>query len=209
MKNEEFVKEIQPKPKPIHQLVDLSSLRVPDRIELLKLLKFTGKEVGVEIGVARGFFSEAILRYTSLKTLYSIDPWSRPVDTPLDDAHTSTIEFYLETLERLRPYGDRSITIRLFSHQAVSLFDDGSLDFIYIDGDHCYDTVVHDLSDWYPKVKPGGIFSGHDYAGNCNGVMRAVDEFLRRENLPLNITNCDEVAGDNSWTVRSWYVVKP
>lgn len=60
------------------------------------------------------------------------------------------------------------------SAAAADLFEDESLDGIFIDAAHDYDSVVKDVAAWFPKVKPGGIFAGHDYP--CDDVKRAVDE---------------------------------
>lgn len=63
--------------------------------------------------------------------------------------------------------------------RAAKLFADHSLDFVFIDANHEYDSVVHDLATWAPKVKPGGLFAGHDYQGHgWDGVKMAVDEFF-------------------------------
>ena len=60
------------------------------------------------------------------------------------------------------------------SAEAASHFDDESLDGVFIDAAHDYDSVVKDVAAWFPKVKPGGIFAGHDYP--WHEVKRAVDE---------------------------------
>ena len=57
---------------------------------------------------------------------------------------------------------------RVFDHemtrmQAVDLFQNESLDFIYIDARHDYKAVWDDLEAWFPKLRKGGLFSGHDY----------------------------------------------
>lgn len=49
------------------------------------------------------------------------------------------------------------------------------VDVLWIDGDHRYPEVLFDLKAWFPHVRPGGIFCGHDY--NTIGVNRAVKEF--------------------------------
>jgi len=49
------------------------------------------------------------------------------------------------------------------STQGADLFQDNSLDFVYIDANHAYDYVVEDMEKWYPKVKNGGYLIGHDY----------------------------------------------
>jgi len=41
---------------------------------------------------------------------------------------------------------------------------------------------------WWPKVKDGGLFMGHDYDGKMDrrgkwGIKKAVDEFAKENNL--------------------------
>jgi predicted O-methyltransferase YrrM len=53
--------------------------------------------------------------------------------------------------------------IRKTSIEAVQQFEDESLDFIYIDGNHKLQYAVQDIMEWYPKIRKGGVMSGHDY----------------------------------------------
>jgi len=46
---------------------------------------------------------------------------------------------------------------------ALRDISDGSLDFIYIDGNHSLPYIVSDIYEWNKKVKVGGCISGHDY----------------------------------------------
>lgn len=64
--------------------------------------------------------------------------------------------------------------IKLSSRVAYKLFDDESIDFIFIDADHSYEGVKEDIQLWTPKVKTGSIIAGHDY--DWSGVRKAVDE---------------------------------
>lgn len=67
----------------------------------------------------------------------------------------------------------------MLSVMAARLYLDESLDFIFIDADHSYESVKEDIVAWYPKLKPGGVLSGHDYRSNhFPGVSLAVDEFF-------------------------------
>jgi predicted O-methyltransferase YrrM len=56
-------------------------------------------------------------------------------------------------------------------------YEDDSLDFVFIDGDHSYEAVKADIQAWLPKVKSNGLLAGHDY-GWCESVRKAVHEVL-------------------------------
>jgi cephalosporin hydroxylase len=68
--------------------------------------------------------------------------------------------------------------LNMDSLDAVNLFEDNSLHFAFIDGDHRYEACKADIEAWYPKVAPNKWLSGHDYIRlNDFGVIEAVDEF--------------------------------
>jgi predicted O-methyltransferase YrrM len=64
--------------------------------------------------------------------------------------------------------------IKSDSSAAASLFENESLDFVFIDGNHWYYYVKKDIEAWLPKIKKGGMISGHDYQEA--GVSTAVRE---------------------------------
>lgn len=68
------------------------------------------------------------------------------------------------------------------SHSVSRLFNRESIDFIFIDADHSYESVKSDILDYFPLLKIGGIIAFHDYVsgihGDHPGVKKAVDEFF-------------------------------
>ncbi len=46
---------------------------------------------------------------------------------------------------------------------AVKNFANESIDFIYVDAVHDYCSVSNDMKTYYPVLKCGGKFAGHDY----------------------------------------------
>lgn len=67
------------------------------------------------------------------------------------------------------------------SARAARLFNDGTIDFCFIDGDHRYESVTADLRCWWPKIRPGGMLAGHDYRQSASwlqGVTPAVHDFF-------------------------------
>ena len=64
-------------------------------------------------------------------------------------------------------------------------FKDNETDFLFLDGNHDYEFVINDINAWFPKVKVGGIFCGHDYRTGYKGVKKAVDEFFVNYTIEL------------------------
>lgn len=109
--------------------------------------------IGAEFGVARGYFSESLLRSGRFARLYSIDKW--------DDHHND--EEHAAVVVRLAPFGVQSQIVRMSFEEALATIADGSLDFIYVDGyahtGHDADIVRQSLC----KLKPGALVAVHDY----------------------------------------------
>jgi len=194
---------------------------------LVKINEFLPKNPkGVEIGVFKGEFSKKILQTTSL-TLYMVDVWRELSDDEYLDSSNHRIHTtaYQESMENVVDFEDRGIMLRANSQVASEMFQDESLDFVYIDANHAYDYVVEDIKLWYPKLRRGGILSGHDYINmdwyndpnflpnkkdkhiwsnetfyhGVFGVNPAVDEFCNKHSYKLNKT--DEWFG-------TWWIVK-
>jgi hypothetical protein len=119
--------------------------------------------VGVEIGVWRGHNALNILQNLDIKMLYLVDSYIAYPEYNLMEinSHTNMDENEKEARELLKPYEDRITWIIKRAHDAK---DDipNDLDFVYIDGNHSAEFCKMDMEDYYPKVKSGGFFSGHD-----------------------------------------------
>jgi hypothetical protein len=173
---------------------------------LLNFLGLTGE--GAEIGVQTGSFSEIILRESKVRLLYSIDPWKEFKEASYKDvANLSQNEqdlVYDAAVKRLAVYKDRSSILRKTSLEAVREFQDGQLDFAYIDAQHSYEACKEDILAWWPKVKVGGVLAGHDYLDGeipegIFGVKQAVNEFAAKNKLKLFVIQ-------EKWP--SWYIIK-
>jgi len=81
--------------------------------------------------------------------------------------------------------------LKMTSVEAAKMFKDNALDLIFIDADHKYESVKEDIIAWLPKVRKGGILSGHDYDGEDNmhpGVKQAVDEIFGKKVNSVPVT---------------------
>jgi len=123
--------------------------------------------VAVELGVDNGGFSKFNLMHCKLcEKYYMVDLWA-PQASYVDGSMLGSIERsearMREAMENVAPYANKAVIVRNSTMEAASLFKEASVDFIYIDARHDYVSVKQDLETWWPKIKPGGILSGHDY----------------------------------------------
>lgn len=81
-------------------------------------------------------------------------------------------------IENTRPLAGSFRYFKSASWDAAEKFEDESIDFIFIDADHVYESVKRDILAFLPKMKKGSIMSGHDYNWQHPGVLKAVDEIF-------------------------------
>jgi hypothetical protein len=129
--------------------------------------------IGAELGAHAGKFTEQLLLAFPRLTMYAIDSWCiRPMYETYD---FPTVRSQFD--KRTRRFGDR---VRVLHMETVAAADHVQpLDFVFIDADHSYEAVAADIDAWLPKIRAGGLISGHDYGhSRFPGVKRAVDERL-------------------------------
>ena len=103
------------------------------------------------------------------------------VDTWLGSGeHTArmTDGLYEKFISNMSPLNGHYQAHRMTTDEAAQLFEDGSLDAVFIDADHTYDAVKKDIANWMPKIRKGGILAGHDYIHTWPGVIQAVNESI-------------------------------
>lgn len=172
-------------------------------------------KIGVEVGTDKGGFAERILAKSNISELHCVDPW-------IDDFGSNYRPGFFdkngsnrmkEAQEKLDQYMQSQ---RCYLHQGfsadIAATWEKPIDFLYIDGDHSLEGIYTDLYSWVPKVKVGGIISGHDYKdGPGSGikdffgnqlpykVKTVVDNFCKQYGFKLN-----PVGG----RILSWWFVK-
>lgn len=154
--------------------------------------------LGAEVGVFAGELSQRLLRREDL-SLYMVDSWTAEHDPQYaasGDFHAGLSQlqqdrYYNLAREMVGFAGPRAKIVRADSQSAAASIADGSLDFVFIDARHDYEGCKADIAVWSPKVKPGGLISGHDYENTDFpkfGVTQAVNECFTRVELGDNFT---------------------
>ena len=167
------------------------------RHDVLKLLDKETDCVGVELGVAAGGFSARMVNSGRFSTFFGVDMY----------ADTHTTEQYKTALRAVglfKPYK----LLRMTFDEAYDLFEDESLDFIYVDGyAHSGQEGGDTIYKWAKKVRVGGLIAGDDYHADWPLVQQAVDGFVSDAGLELCVTTETEPDVDYS-DYPSWVVVK-
>lgn len=149
---------------------------------------------GVEVGTEGGKFAECLLRKIPQLKLHCVDCWEG-YEGYRANMQSQQAEYYQKAIQRLAPYSDRCVLIKKYSMDALSSFEDESLDFVYIDGNHDFVNVTKDIDGWTKKVKKGGIIAGHDFTRNDVGYEK---------------TQVKDVV--QAWTyangIKTWFVTK-
>lgn len=133
-----------------------------------------------EVGVFAGGFSRWLLDVFDPHSLHLIDTFCTNDHVNQEFTANSHVSFVQNKFAR-EP--------RVRVHQGLSWdvlgqMPDDSLDYVYIDADHSYESVQRDIAAAHAKVRPGGIIQFNDYANYGSferapyGVLQAVNEYL-------------------------------
>jgi hypothetical protein len=149
-----------------------------DRGDLDKLCQYIDqRSLMIEIGSLAGISTEIFSKY--FKKVVSIDPYIGGYDekdinsrqSRLDEAKSIFIEKFKN---------NPSVTqFNITSDQAAYTYpDDKSIDLVYIDACHTYESVLRDINTWKNKTK---YIAGHDW--DWEGVRSAVLESFSHKNI--------------------------
>lgn len=137
------------------------------KLWLEALVKDNNFTRGAELGVHEGVTFRHLIYSCPDLTLYGVDMW----------AHKPIFNEWYESLKEELQNISKAIIIRESTFTAHKRVEDDSLDFVFIDADHKYDSVKRDIINWLPKIRSNGYICGHDI--NQKWVQQAVTETIK------------------------------
>jgi hypothetical protein len=172
------------------------ALVLPNRDAIVDLLP--KRKVIVEVGVALGFFSGHALRICNPRRFIAIDTfrlhelpelWGRkPAEYFGELTHG---DWYRATFAAEVTAG-RLVVMEGDSAAMLEQLDDESVDVFYVDAEHSYEAVKHELAIIARKIRPDGYIIMDDYilveylnSSNLVGVMYATHEFMIERNWAM------------------------
>jgi cephalosporin hydroxylase len=188
------------------------STLVEDEVRLEIFQPFIDKAVGGEVIVEVGTFvggnlcrvGEMIRHSGQNIKLYGIDNFHfvnistqaiNEVQLQFGEYDTRQDSFYDQLMKNITSVDLQSYIeiIDSDSIEAAAKFENESIDLLFLDGSHSYPYTGKELKAWLPKVKIGGIVSGHDWPDS--NIKKAVEE---------NISSKVHAVSSNGayWTIK-------
>ena len=144
-------------------------------------------EVGSWKGKSSAYMAVEIANSCKKIDFYCVDLWEVSIEHEGMEELSRLYDIFLSNMKSVESYYN---PLKMKSLDAVSRFDDYSLDFVFIDASHEYEDVKADIVAWLPKIKPGGVLAGHDYyIGDFDyypGVKQAVNEAFSEFEVKYN-----------------------
>ena len=182
--------------------MDLKAQGHPDCGPLIHLITLHGENlVGIEVGVLRGRSFTAMLQLCdNIKELHGVDNWLPYTDYLGSDNGSPVYSLPEVECELNKAIAEISIKYchrperahihHMDTNECADKFEDEYFDFVFLDAYLTYDQAVNDLEVWYPKVKKGGLFTGHDFY--IPEVQQAIEEFRQKHNITNRMSGYDD-----------------
>lgn len=133
----------------------------------------------VEIGCWKGKSTGAILSALQEgNVMYCVDVWDENITR--DEEYKNSESAFDIFQNHTSKFPVKPNIVRKVSLEAVKDFENDSLDWVFIDGDHSVSSVLADIKEWSKKLKTGGILSGHDWQ------FDTVKEAIRLSGIKIN-----------------------
>ncbi len=196
--------------------------KIPENgLVLNQIIKNKNYTIGAELGVRRGELSSSLVSNNPELKMFCVDLWDHHESFNELNPHESNFKSYLDNISGLE---DRITTLKKLTTEACDDIENDSLDFIFLDATHTYNALKLDILSWLPKVKKGGLISGHDYHPffDNSGIIKIVNEMFGKpdiefpsgsfdfdthtEEMTQYLLNHNKLAVDHKTTC--WYINK-
>lgn len=158
-------------------MLDKKIINESSRLKLWEdIINHYGFENITEIGVYKAAFTEHMLKNCpSIQKFNMIDPWRNLSDwnKKLNVGQDEFDEILNEVKAKTQFAESKRVILRGKTTEVIDEIEDGSQDYVYIDGDHTLRGIIIDLLRVWNKVKPDGVIAGDDFKKNfwSNGVL--------------------------------------
>lgn len=145
-------------------------------------------EIGSYKGMSSAFMAVEIINSGKNIRFECIDPMQLDVGSwscNLDEQDGYSEKDFHARLESVK---DHYKLHKMTSDDAVHQYEDGTIDFLMVDGDHSYEAVKKDILNFLPKMRSGGLIVLDD--SYESGIQRAIAETVSNLDPVNNGIHC-------------------
>lgn len=173
-----------------------------------RLLDLTQAKKVVEVGSWLGESTSIIAEHIKPGKVYSVDWFKGNPGTALEKT-AELVDIYSIFDKNLKELNLRQYIHPLImeSIEASRFFKDESVDMVFIDACHDYESIRNDIYAWLPKVRSGGIICGHD-CEDKHWDEEYIHQDVHNHKHHGVIKAVTEAFGDFNIDERIWWVCK-
>ena len=177
----------------------------------LNEVKFKSPKVFLEIGVFHGVTARNVcellnnlhgddFKYIGLDLFEESEENKNEVIPNTTFSSNPIKKFYYKYIKKQNPYSLKAVEelldkfkkniylIKGNSNKILKKIDMSKVDYVFLDGGHEYSTVLNDLNYCLDVINNNGTILCDDYnLGSAPGVKKAIDEFVKNNNLNCEI----------------------
>jgi len=166
----------------------IMSIFLPEGMLLDEDMKMLNKysqnaDVAVDLGTFLG--KSAVILSLTAKKVYTVDMFEWIKTECLTDTMREYVDLQVvkditrdKVAKSLNTWYKNIEIIQSVTYDAARLFENNSVDTLFIDADHGYWGVKTDFESWYSKVKVGGYILFHDYSSIWKDIPLFIDDLL-------------------------------
>lgn len=137
-------------------------------------------EIGPMIGGTVCHLGQRIVALKKNIQIFAIDLWNACNISEASKKFLGVSENYKQAfIDNINKTGVNHLVtmIQNDSIEASKIFEDNSIDFLFLDGCHENPYVTQELKTWLPKMKSNSTIAGHDYCSS-SAIVYAVHTIL-------------------------------
>lgn len=175
------------------------------------LINDLGLKSAVEVGVRAGnLMARVVTNCPTIERYVCVDPWEVYIESydrpPL--AAERQQSWWESLYQRVKGIAEKYKAVEVMRMTSVRAAQEmeGTVDIVYIDAVHDFMNIVNDIYFWLPRIRSGGIISGHDWTKSYRPMAEAIEKIFQEHlNLividpskpPISYGNTDQ--GGNWW----------
>lgn len=172
----------------LEALIALEEMSISNSATILSILiNQLGLKVGYELGACCGLHAERLIKQASFEKIYAVDSYTNHKQLRMQSLEWDAL--YLQADQLLSAFKPNIELKRQSPLEAAREVDDQSIDFVFINDNHCRESTGELIRAWYPKVRAKGVICGYQLMENQGIIAEEVLNFFNAKQIKVGHAN--------------------